>query len=225
MTQTNVEIVRAYIAAINHNEFDRLFDYCSPDCAFYSPPYVGLGVNFDDSSGERLVLLTVAPEGPAAGILQPGDELLRVSENDQAWETFHDLKTGLWGQGVVGTSLHMRLRRGDSTLNYTLQRGLVKGMKIELAGILDAWRIGKMKEWPDLKTEIQVIFGEGDWVAAYLLNTGTNEEYHRTAIWSECDIFRFSNGRIVEIRTVEDGYANMKQLGFEIREPQREPAA
>ncbi len=225
MTPTNIEVVKGFVEVLNKGEFDRLFDYCSPDCAIISPPYVGFGVNFDDSSGEHSILCTIAPSCPAAGKLQLGDELVRVSDGTDTWETFDQLRSGLWGQGRSGTSVTITVRRDGQLLDYQLERGRVEGMTLPLATIVPSWRVSKARYWPDLTAEIQVIFGEGEWVACYMLNSGVNLEYRRSAMWAECDILRLSGGKIVEIHAAEDSFAQMKQLGYDIREPQPVPAA
>ncbi len=102
--------------------------------------------------------------------------------------------------------------------------GHVNGWDQKLADFIDSWREYQLKVWPDLRVEIQFIFEKDDFVAYYAIDTGTSLEYHRAATWSECTICRVRDGKIVEAWSVEDNFSQMKQLGYEIREPQVQPA-
>lgn len=35
-------------------------------------------------------------------------------------------------------------------------------------------------------------------VAYFAINSGTNQLYHQSAVWSECNLLRLENGKIVE---------------------------
>ena len=95
MSKTNVKVVEGFIDQIvNQRRFERLAEFCTEDCVLLASPYVGLGVNFDDSSSEKLILRDIAPNGPADGPLQPGDELIRVQDGEHIWETFDELRKG-----------------------------------------------------------------------------------------------------------------------------------
>jgi len=226
MSKTNVQIVEEYLEEVlNHKHFDRVFDYCAEDCVFHSPPYVGFGLNFDDRSGDKVVLLDIAPSGPAAGNLQVGDELVRVTDGAKTWETFKDLKSGLWGQGVAGTPITFTVNRAGRLMDIPLKRGRVDGFDLVLSTYIDVWRDGTLRDWPDLSVEIKLIFGEGDQVACYSIDSGMNQEWHRSAVWSELGIYRLKDGKIVEMWGVEDTSSQMRQLGYQIREPVMEQAA
>ncbi len=224
MTKTNSEIVREYIEAINHNDFDHVWDYCSPDYVVHISPYVGLGINGDDTSGEHLIILGTAPGGPAHGVLLPGDELIRVTDGSQVWSSSRDLSIGLWGQGIPGTPLTLTVIRNGQALDLELVRGYVKGWGQKLSDFIDSWRAYKLRVWPDLRADIQFLFENDDLVAFYAIDSGTNMEYHRAAMWGECSIFRVRDGKIVESWGAENDFSQMKQLGYDIREPQLEPA-
>jgi SnoaL-like polyketide cyclase/PDZ domain len=221
MSESNVKIVREYIEVLNHNQFDRIFEFCSEECILHGGPYVGIGVAPDDSSGEKIILQTILPNGPAAGFLQPGDELVRAADADEVWETFKELKSGLWGHGVAGTTVTITVRRDGKLLEFHLKRGFIEDAALKLSERINAIRSWS-KTWPDLKEEINLIFGAEDLVAVFSTLNGTNQDYHRSAVWSGCSIYRLEDGRIVEIMGVEDEYTQMKQLGYLIREPQPE---
>jgi hypothetical protein len=225
MSKTNVQIVQEYVEQVlNHKHFDRIFDYFAEDCVFHQPPYVGLGLNFDDRSGDKVVLIETAPSGPAAGNLQAGDELVRVTDGANTWETFKDLKSGLWGQGVMGTPLTFTVNRAGKLMDIPLKRGRVDGFDLVLSTYIDMWRDGTLKYWPDLNVEIKLIFGEGDQVVYYAIDSGTNQEYHRSAVWSEVGICRLKDGKIIEMWGLEDYSSQMRQLGYQIHEPVMEQA-
>ncbi len=74
MEDKNILIVREFMEqVINQKNFDRLFDYFSPACIIHNTPYVGMGIRYDDSSGECFVVEKVAPHAPASGKLFEGD--------------------------------------------------------------------------------------------------------------------------------------------------------
>jgi predicted ester cyclase len=225
MENQNIQIVRDCIAQIqNGKNFSRLSDYYSETCIFKSPPYVGLGIIPDDSSGERIVIKRVAPDGPAAGKVQAGDVLLRARDEKGDWEGYEQLRTGLWGQGKLGTELTLTLLRNGETVEETIVRGRVQGFNGTIAEFKDSWQHFLETEMPDLHTEINLILASGDLVAYYATNTGTNTLYGQSAIWPECNILRLENGKIVEWWGVEDTLTEWRQLGFRITEPVKEPA-
>ncbi len=224
MSRKNIDTVRGFIDAINHNQFDRFFEFCSQDAVSHAPPFVGLGLHTDDSSG-TVVVLGAAPGGPADGVLLPGDKLVRVWDSNHTWETFDELKGGLWGQGIPDTPLTVTVERDGKVIDLQLLRGSVKAFDLKFSDMLEPWRQYKLKVWPDLKTEIQFIFEKDDLVAFFGIDSGINLEFHRTATWGECSIFRVRDGKIVESWSIEDAFAQLKQLGYDIREPHREPAA
>src|SRR5688572_11512982 len=86
MSKTNIQIVEEYIDEVaNQKHFDRIFEYCTEDCVLHVEPYVGLGLNFDSRSGDKIILFNIMPTGPAAGALQEGDELVRVTDGAKTW--------------------------------------------------------------------------------------------------------------------------------------------
>ena len=221
MDKSNIQIVQEYIEAINHQQFDRIFEFCSEECVLHGGPYVGIGVAPDDSSGEKIILQTILPKGPAAENLQAGDELVRAADAENVWETFEELKSGLWGHGVAGTQVNITVRRDGKLLDFHLIRGYIKGADLKLSERINVMR-SYIKIWPDLKEEINLIFGSDDVVAVFSTLSGTNQDYHRSAVWSGASVYRLKDGKIVEMMGVEDEYIQMKQLGYQIREPQQE---
>ena len=225
MSKPNIELIEECIEVVlNQKRFDRVFEFYSHNAVLHTPPYVGLGITADDRSGHKVFLREVAPSGPAYEKLLPGDELIRVQDHDRAWETFDELRNGLWGQGVLGTPITVTVRRENQQFEIPLVRGRVNGWDIHLNRVVDVWEAEIKNHWPDMRVEIKLILGQGDLVSCYLLNSGTNTEFHHTAIWSELDIFRIQNHRITETWGVEDTNAELKQLGFRTTEPVKELA-
>jgi predicted ester cyclase len=224
VTKTNIQIVERYIDEIfNQKHFDQIFNYCSRDCVIHIAPYVGLGLSSDER-GEQVILTDIATHGPAHGNLLPGDRLVRVQDEHRTWETFDELKSGLWGQGVLGTRLTVTVQRAGELYDIPLVRSRVDGWKMKLSKIVDIWRDEIRRHWPGLNSEIKLIFGHDDLVACYLVTSGANLEHQHSAIWSESNIYRLENGKIIEMWGVEDSYAQLKQLGFTITEPVKELA-
>ena len=223
MTKTNIEIVQGYVDAINHNQFERIFEFCSQDCFYHAPPWVGVGLRPDVSSG-HFIVHSLIPGGRAAEVLKVGDEIIRISDAHRTWETLHEIKNGIWGQGIPGTPLTFFVKRDGRTLELHLERGFIPGFDNKLSDYLDIWRQDKLQNWPDLKADIKLIFEKDDLVAFFAIDSGTNQEFHRAAIWSECNIFRLKDGKITEMWGMEDSYMQLTQLGYQLTEPQAEPA-
>ncbi len=76
-----------------------------------------------------------------------------------------------------------------------------------------------LSDWTDFKEEVNLIFGNDDWVATFSTMSGANQEFHRTAVWSGYSIYRLKDSKIIEMMGAEDELSQMKQLGYEIKEP------
>ncbi len=220
MENKNILIVRECIEQItNLKHFDRVYDYYSQGCVFHTPPYVGLGIMHDDSSGEHISIKMVAANAPATGKIQAGDIVVRASDLSRVWEGFDSLRAGMWGLGVLGSTLNLTLLRDGDTIEVTLERGRVEGFDSTMAESLDGWLFYLTHEVSDLHTEINHILAAGDLVAYYATNTGTNAIFHQSAVWTECNILRLENGKIVEWWGVEDLLSVRQQFGFHMVEP------
>jgi SnoaL-like polyketide cyclase len=222
MSKENLKIVADYIEqVINQQNLERFSDFCSEDCITHSQPYVGIGVNFDDSSKKKLIVFEIAPGGPAEGHLQIGDELVRVQIGEKTWTTYDELIKNDWAHGVDGTELTLSVRRHGDLIPVQFKRGRIGDFEFKLSTLLKTAIPYLQKNWPDLRMEIKEIFSNGDMVACYAINSGTNLEYNHSAIWAEIDIFRLKDGKIVETWSIENSYAEMMQLGYQFVEPAR----
>lgn len=222
MEDGNVQIVRECIEQVfNAKRLDRIYDYYTEDCLIHHAPYVGLGVFPDESSNDRMVVKSVAPGGPAAGKVLVDDVILSVAEPERTWEGFEQLRTGLWGQGRAGDEVTFTLLRGEQSHEVTVLRGRVEAFDITMAEMKDTIQHWLEQEMPDFWTEINVILGSGDLVAFFATDTGTSTIYRRSAVWSECNILRLQDGKIVEWWGSEDTFAQLRQLGFRVTEPER----
>jgi len=220
MENKNILIVRECIEQItNLKHFDRVYDYYSQGCVFHTPPYVGLGIMHDDSSGEHISIKMVATNAPATGKIQAGDIVVRASDASRVWEGFESLRAGMWGLGVLGSTLNLTLLRDGVAREVAIVRGCVEGFDCSMAELLDGWLFYLTHEIPDLHSEINHILAAGDLVAYYATNTGTNAIFHQSAVWTECNILRLENGKIVEWWGVEDLQSMQQQFGFHIIEP------
>jgi len=220
MEDQNIQIVKECIEQItNAKQLGRIYEYYSPQCVFHTPPYVGMGIFPDATSGEKVVIKQVAKNSPAAGVLQIGDELLSASDATSSWQGYKQLRSGLWGQGQIGTPVKVTLLRNGQKTEVTVTRGRVEGFDSILQDDIDNWKHFLLEEIPDFKTEIQKILASGDLVAYFAINSGTSSIYHQSAVWSECNILRLENGKIVEWWGVEDTISQWRQFGFQINEP------
>jgi hypothetical protein len=111
------------------------------------------------------------------------------------------------------------VKRDGKLLEIPLKRGRIEGFDMKLSTNMEIWRDYTLKYWPDINSEIKLIIGEGDLVAVYMINSGTNLEYHHTAMWDECDIYRLKGAKIIEIWSIENSYLSLKQQGYQILPP------
>ena len=219
MTQTNSSILRGFFdEVINQKRPDLLPKYVSEEYVGHGTPYVGIGLAPDYSSGVKVTVQVVNPDGPAAGKLMVGDEILRVSDGERTWETFDELRQSAWGQGVLGTSLTMWVRREGVEHEISLVRGMVQGFEFSydlLETVMPEW----FKDWPDLEIRLVKAMESGDLVAYQAENQGYNARYGRSAVWAEFGFVRVQDGKITDWWSAEDAFSQMKQLGYTIEDP------
>ncbi len=221
MSRTNKETVQGYYEeVINKKLFDRYDEYFTEESVFHNPPYVGMGLSTDDTSGDKVFIKSVAKGGPAEGYLLPGDQLLRVSDEKDTWETYKQLREADWGQGVIGTPVSIRVLRGGKIVDVQLKRGTVQSFDNRAFDFKEIFRYSVTKIWPDQKVTIEHLIEEGDLVMAHGLGSGTNMDYHSHAIWEFIELFRVRDGKILENWSVENSYSELKQLGYKIVPPE-----
>ena len=220
MMQTNSDILRGYFEEIdNQKKLDRLSYYVSEHVVGHASSYVGLGVINDDSNGMNLIIRSVNPGGPADGKLQVGDVIERVKDGERTLRSFEELRSSVWGQGVMGTPITLWVKRDGVEHEITIKRGLVKGLE----NTFQMWQVGMptyFKEWPDLHTEVVQMVEAGDLVAYFCEHEGHNSIYNRSAVWDDCGIVRIQNGKITDWWSTENTISQMKQLGYTLREPE-----
>jgi predicted SnoaL-like aldol condensation-catalyzing enzyme len=220
MEDKNILIVRECLEQIiNFKHFDRLYDYFSEGCIIYNTPYVGMGIRYDDSSGERFLVNQVAPHAPASGKLFKGDEILTVRDGNKTWQGFEQLSEGMWGFGAIGTIITITLQREGQNQEVTIQRGLVQDFDMTVADYAGDWQRILTRDTPDQNVEIDRIIAAGDQVAYYATNTATHTKHKRSAVWSECNIMRLEGGKIVGWWGVEDALSTYRQFGFRLVDP------
>jgi hypothetical protein len=219
MTQTNSSILRGFVdEVLNQKRLDLFPKYLSEKYVGHGTPYVGLGIAPDYSDGVKVTVQLVHPGGPAEGKLMVGDEILRVSDGERSWETFDELRQPAWGQGVLGTSLTMWVRREEVEHEITLVRGLVPGFEFPYH-LLESGIREWLKDWPDLEIRLVNVIEAGDLVAYHAENQGHNARYGRSAVWAEFGLVRVQDGKITDWWSAEDTFSQFKQLGYTIEEP------
>jgi predicted SnoaL-like aldol condensation-catalyzing enzyme len=223
MSKTNKHIFEEFIEKVlNPQRFELIHEYLTEECVFHTPPYVGLGIMVDDTSGDKVLIQEIAPNSPAAAHLEEGDEVLKVSDDSGVRETFEQLKDSPWGQGKIGAPIELIVRREGKDLDVTFTRDRIEAFDTTLSENLEIWKHYMQNSWPDQKNEITLLVEEGDLVSYYMLVSGTNADYNQPAIWAECGIVRFKAGKITEWWSVEDGLSQFRQLGYRIKEPVKE---
>jgi hypothetical protein len=207
--------------AINAHRIDRVYDYCAEHCVFHTPPYVGLGYRTEEKPEKRLIITQVTANGPGHGLLQVGDEVVRVRDTA---ETFEQLRDGFLSRGLVGETVTITVRRAGKLLDFDLVRGRIESFDLTLKELIDSWTKFFTEEMPDFRTEINVILEEGDKVAYYETFSGTSTEYNASAIAAACSIARFEEGKIVEVWSVSDDMSYYLQVGYQLIPPKTELA-
>jgi predicted ester cyclase len=219
MTQTNSSILRGYFDEVNNQKhLDLIPKYFSEKFVGHGTPYVGMGLIIDESSGEKVTIQLVNKGSPAEGKLMAGDEILRVDDGERTWKTFEELRQTVWGQGPLGTSITLRVRREKAEHEITLVRGLVQGFEFPYQ-LIESGTREYFKEWPDLKARLVNAIEVGDLVAYQAEFQGHNARYGRSAVWAEFGFVRFQDGKIIDWWSAEDGVAQLKQLGYTILAP------
>ena len=121
-----------------------------------------------------------------------------------------------WDQGRLGVIDEVfadNYRRHD--LRPTQPAPGLEGMKRITADFRAAF--------PDLRFEVEIVIAEGEFVASRWTATGTHtgawgavEPTGRHATFSGVNIFRFENGKVVEIWNHRDDLGLMEQVGVPI---------
>ena len=192
--------------------------YISKDYVSHAAPYIGMGLSTRTSS-DKIIVTSIAPGGPSEGKLQLGDEIIRVEDDYNMWDTFEQLKTAVMGLGETGTTIKVRVRRREGSFDYELTRGLIEGFDISYEVARENTRTFLMEDYPDVKVSVIKIIEEGDTVACYTETKGTDSDFNREVIWSDSTFYRLSDGKIVEEWYVSDDVSVLKQLGYDIKAP------
>lgn len=220
MAQNNSSILRAYIDEVsNQKRLDLIPKYMSEKFIGHGTPYVGMGVMPDDSSGMKVIIQKIYPGSPAEGKLMVGDEILRVFDGERTWQTYEELRQGIWGQGVIGTPITLWVQRENVEHEVTFMRGLIKGFEFPY-DVLEPGIREFFKDWPDFQTRLVNVIEAGDWVAYHAENQGRNVRYGRSAVWAEFGFVRFQDSKIIDWCSAEDTFSQFKQLGYTIHEPE-----
>jgi len=220
MSKTNKEIIQGFFdQVINLKRMDLWDEYISKDYVNHSPPYIGMGLS-TRNTGDKMFVSSIAPGGPAEGKLLVGDQIIRVEDDLNQWDTFEQLKTAVLGMGKAGTTIKVRVLRGEDSFDYELTRGLIEGFDISYKEVKEDYRTFLTDQYPDVKVKIEKMIAEGEFVACYSVSQGTNSDFKREAIWSDCSFYRLSDGKIVEEWYVSDFVGALKQLGYDIKAPE-----
>ena len=204
MSKSNEEIVQGFFDQVtNEKRMDLWDEYISKDYVSHAAPYIGMGLT-TRTSGGKLIVSSIATGSPAEDKLQIGDEIIRVEDEFNLWDTFEQLKTAVLGIGKTGTTIKVRVRREEGSFDYELTRGLIEGFDISYEVARENTRTFLMEDYPDVKvTDIKII-EEGDTVACYTETKGTNSDFNREVIWPDSAFYRLSNGKIIEQWYVSD---------------------
>ncbi len=217
---SNKQVVRDfYTKVINEKRLDLIEEYVSPSYVAHGFPYVGMGVNSDSTSGDKIVVTAIVPGSPADGKLEVGDEILMAKDDTHTWEGYQTLKNSPWGWGEIGTQVTVRVKRGEQTLDIPVTRGLVPGSEIPYDMLIESFKKSLTRDWPDLEVNVEAMVEEDDLVACLVTQQGANSEFERSAVWPSSAFYKFEDGKIVEGWGVDDNVRWMMQMGYDIEPP------
>ena len=222
MAQTNSSILRGFFEeVVNQKHLDLIPKYMSEKFIGHGAPYVGIGITFDMTIGDKLIVQMVKPGSPADGNLRPGDEIVRVQDGERSWNTYDELRNGgMWGQGVLGSSFTLWVRRDNTQKEITLTRGMVQGFQFPIKMVEDGNR-EFFKDWPDVKVRVAQMIEAGDMLAYHTEYQGHNVRYGRSSVWDEFGFVRLQDGKITDIWSSDQSVSELRQLGYRILEPER----
>lgn len=221
MAQTNINLLQDYFdEVINRKQLNLIPKYFSEKFVAHGTPYVGIGIMPDTTSGEKVVVQRVFRDSPAEGKLLEGDVISGVTDGNRTWNTFEELREGgLWGQGVIGTPLTLRIKRGNEDKEVTITRGFVQGQLFPYE--LHAPQMREFfKDWPDVKVSLVNSIEAGDQVAFEAQFQGQNIRYGRSAVWTEFGLVSFQDGKIIDWRNSGEDVSVLRQLGYSILSPE-----
>ncbi|MBL8990373.1 MAG: PDZ domain-containing protein [Phycisphaerae bacterium] len=89
---------------------------------FYAAPRAALGVQFDSLQPSRAVISKTFPAFPAAAMLQPGDEIIRVGDQSVTEEGWGVVRPKILSRDP-GQSLDMTIRRNGEDLRLAVPLG------------------------------------------------------------------------------------------------------
>jgi len=220
MSKSNKEIVQEYFDNVfNAKRVELIKNYLSADFSIRGFPYVGTGIYVDTTSGEKCVVTYVASKGPSDGHLETDDEILSIEDDTNSWNTYAEVREGLWGHGLIGSEVRFKVLRKGKTVEAVLSRGLIEGFDLSYDYFKEDFKKFLLEEYPDLELEINNLIQEDDLVAYSVTMKGTDTEYNRQAIWTESGFYRLADGKIVEGWGDSNEYTRMKQLGYQIIPP------
>lgn len=219
---SNKDVILGYYKeVVNGKDFTALDKYFHPDYLSGALPYIGMGVGMDSSSGDKVVVTYVYSEGPSAGKLEVGDEILFVQDGETKLKTFEEIRDIPWGWGKIDASLMLRVRRGDEEIEVEITRGIIEGLKMSLEEFKESWEKFAKEKVPDRKIKILHIIEEGDMVACLFTSTATHLDYDRQFLIPVGEFFRLKDNKIIEDWGIADNLAFIRQMGFTVEEPKK----
>ena len=215
--KSNVEIIRETLEqVVNQKNIDAWDEFFSPDYIARSAPFIGMGYS-TNSSESKHVISFITPGGPAEGVLQKGDELLWVEDQEQRWASHEEIAQGI--RSYRGSNLKLGVLRGQETLEVELTRDLIQGFDTDNDQAKAEMQEFMTEQIPDLSVEILHTIDEGDIVACFMQYRGTHARFKREAIWREAWFARLSEGKIVESWPLPDIDAYCRQFGYRLISP------
>jgi ketosteroid isomerase-like protein len=213
-----MRVVRDFVSSMNERRLDRVRSLCSADFSSKGMPFSGCGLDCDDTDGKHIYVKITIPGSPCAGKLLPGDEILSVSEGGRTCEGYKALRANFWGQGLPGTEVEFRIRRGGEELSVAVVRAVIASYQFTLSEFIQDLALFD-RDWPDHHEEIMLMVDGSHYITVLSLVSGTNRTLSRPASWAMCVIYTLRNGKILETRRIDDSLSQVKQLGYMITPP------
>ena len=164
--------------------------------------------------------------GPYAGKLQPGDQIISVREADQIYDTQEMLQYHPWGLNP-GVNIHVQVQRDGELFEYDITPVIDKGCRWpQTKEQINSDMQEFYAENPESHRTLDYLVEEFDQVACIVSVTGTNQKYNnRPYSYSAAYLFQFLDGRIVSLFEEHNTKSQVMQQGFRILPPERVPVA
>ena len=220
MPTSHKQIVRSMFEMLNQRNLDWIDLYVSDNFAFINETFISKGFSLKEENGKAIVDMLIE-NGPCAGRLQPGDEIISIQEADRFYDTVEELCYYPWGRNPWVTC-HILARRNGELFDCQVAPVVEKGHRIPQTK-------DQMKEDmrnfyennPEFNATVESLIEEGNFVAVIDSQTGLNQRYdNRPYAYSQVFLMEFAEDKILTMFEVHNTAVELVQQGYRILPPE-----